>query len=42
VLKELIPKIDLRAKIYNNILFEKNQKQQISEVIKIIYLNDYN
>ncbi|XP_025201441.1 uncharacterized protein LOC112598971, partial [Melanaphis sacchari] len=32
MLKELIPKIGLRAKIYNNILLEKQTKQQIPEV----------
>jgi len=42
MLRELIPKIGLRANIYNKILLEKQAKQQIPEVVKIISLNNFN
>jgi len=42
MLRELIPKIGLKSKIYNNILLEKQAKQQIPEVVKIISLKYLN
>jgi len=40
MLKELIPKMGLRANIYDYILLEKQKKQQTSELVRVVNLYD--